>query len=280
MTAIVLMWIAIIRLSVFSTKLSAFALVCSHVLTELGRFLIALAFILLTFGCAIVCLRTQVHTEYKSVLGSMLALFAVTVGVYEKDYREFYDEEVLMVAVLAFIVASAIILMNLLIAQLNCSYEIVYADMVGFARMQRACLIVETLSACPKPTWVKFTKTLRLDKYLEFNEGDVGLAGGIQLKEAAGVNPTTQDAIMRFGGATDVELPWPEEHSDMQPTDRCERLSALLRQMGKQISKFNEGQAEAGQGRRRHAGSRIEERGRSKDSRGSVASSADEYTEF
>jgi hypothetical protein len=240
MFSVVCMWVAVIRLSVFSTKLSAFVLVCSHVLTEVGRFLIALVFVLLTFGCAITCLKSEVHEEYETVAQCVIALFSVTVGLYEKDYREFHNEQVLMFAVLSFIVVSAIILMNLLIAQLNCSYEVVYADMVGFARMERASLIVETLVTCPAVRWVTFAKSLRLDRFLEFNEGDVGLSGGLQVREPASLNPTVTDSVQRYGGSTSVELPWPEDRDVAVSIDRCERLGALLRTLNKELTKVHE----------------------------------------
>ena len=55
--------------------------------------------------------------------------------------------------------------------------------------------------------------SLRFDQLLEFDEGDVGLGGGIQIKEAANLNPTSDDIIQRFGGTSSPEMQWPEEES-------------------------------------------------------------------
>merc|ERR1719424_492214 len=112
------LWLLVIDLSVFSTKLSAFVLVCGHVLQEVGRFMVALIFLLLTFASAISVLKTE-HEEFADVPSAMVSLFAVTVGIYEKDFREMNNEPVLLAAVFLFIAASAILLLNLLIAQLN-----------------------------------------------------------------------------------------------------------------------------------------------------------------
>ena len=53
--------------------------------------------------------------------------------------------------------------------------------------------------------------SLRFDQLLEFDEGDVGLGGGIQIKEAGNLNPTSDDIIQRFGGTSSPEMQWPEE---------------------------------------------------------------------
>ena len=45
----------------------------------------------------------------------------------------------------------------------------------------------------------------------EFNEGDVGVAGGIQVLEPASQHPTSVESIRRYGGSTAPSMPWPEE---------------------------------------------------------------------
>ena len=47
MLAMLLHWMLVINLAVFSPALSAFVLVCAHVLSGVGRFLIAAIFLLL-----------------------------------------------------------------------------------------------------------------------------------------------------------------------------------------------------------------------------------------
>ena len=53
--------------------------------------------------------------------------------------------------------------------------------------------------------------SLRFDQLLEFDEGDVGLGGGIQIKEPGNQNPTSDDIIQRYGGTSSPEMQWPEE---------------------------------------------------------------------
>ena len=73
----------------------------------------------------------------------------------------------------------------------------------------------------------------------EFNEGDVGVAGGIQVLEPASQHPTSVESIRRYGGSTAPTMPWPEEpgHSAfssrgsllrcLQPLIRCAGMRRL-----------------------------------------------------
>jgi hemoglobin-like flavoprotein len=262
MCAMASLWLLVIDMSVFSTKLSAFVLVCGHVLQEVGRFMVALIFLLLTFASAISVLKTE-HEEFADVPSAMVSLFAVTVGIYEKDFREMNNEPVLLAAVFLFIAASAILLLNLLIAQLNCSYEYVYADMVGFARMNRANLIVESLISCTEKTWNIFVTKLRMDEPLEFDEGDIGPPGGMQILESSSSNPVLVDMIRRFGGACSGDMPWPEDTAVLGDSeDKYAKMEALVNKALKKMAKGGGGQEEG------HEGSGFEDLGTSQDDEG------------
>lgn len=229
MAAMVLHWLLVINLSVFATKLAAFVLVIREVFGEVGKFMVAIIFILVTFSSAIASLRHEV-AEFRTLPKAANCLFATTVGIYEGDYREMLHQPALLAAVFMFITVSAILLINLLIAQLNCSYDYVYGDMVGFARLARGRLIVDSMVACPPTRFVKFVASLRFDQLLEFDEGDVGLGGGIQIKEPANQNPTSDDIIQRFGGTSSPDMQWPEEENE---SDRYARIKALIMQLRK-----------------------------------------------
>eukprot|EP00438_Fugacium_kawagutii_P023888 Skav233802 [mRNA] locus=scaffold780:551763:559938:- [translate_table: standard] len=61
------------------------------------------------------------------------------------------------------------------------------ADVLGFARLNRASLVVDAMASCPKSKWKSFISDLRLDEKREFDEGDLGLAGrdrGLRLATA------------------------------------------------------------------------------------------------
>merc|ERR1712060_1004951 len=95
-----------------------------------------------------------------------------------------------------------VFLLNLLIAQLNCSYQATYQNMLGYARLNRGKIVTETMTSLARWRWDSFLESLRLEERVEFGEGDMGLAGGIQVFEPASANITTVDMIRRFGGST------------------------------------------------------------------------------
>jgi len=235
MTAMFVHWLLLIDMAVFATKLSAFVLVVKHVLSEVGRFCVAMLFLLLTFSSAIVCLRHD-KAEFRDVPNAANCLFAITVGLYEGDFREYFDAPYLLAFVFLFVTVSVIILINLLIAQLNCSYEYVYADMLGFARLTRATLIVSILQSCPEERWTRFVAGLKFDQCVEFDEGDIGLAGAIQVKEPASLNPVLVDSINRYGGTCSPDMQWPAE-SGQDDDDRFERMERLMQNALKKLSK-------------------------------------------
>jgi len=70
--------------------------------------------------------------------------------------------------------------------------------------------------------WNRFLGSLCFEQPLEFNEGDIGLAGGIAITEPASVNPTSVDRIKRYGGTTSSEKPWPEEPEAVTDEERPE----------------------------------------------------------
>merc|ERR1719277_1877090 len=97
--------------------------------------------------------------------------------------------------------------------------------------------------------WQRFLSTLRLEERVEFGEGDLGLAGGIQVWEPAAANITTVDMIRRFGGSTSQAAQWPEEAGDDEDDqlDRIEKLvEKAIKRMGSTGEKAKGGMNSAG----------------------------------
>ena len=143
-----------------------------------------------------------------------------------------YDtiEDVLTVfaCVRDFILGTSFVLLNLLVAQLTCAYNVIFEDMVGYARLGRIDIIVETMPKVPSWTWDQFVASLRLDKPCEFGAGDLGLPGAVQIFEPASAHPINVDMIHRFGGTTSVTEPWPAD-AEEDDNDRFERLEKMIR---------------------------------------------------
>jgi len=241
MSGVVIHWFTLGELAVLSTQVSAFLLVCSHVMADVVQFLTALSFLILMFGSAITILCRECSTEagdFTDMANAMVSLFSVTLGFYEGDWRQLQEEPPLLLAIFIFVMCSSVLLLNLLIAQLNLSYEYVAQDMLGFARLHRASLIVEQMAACTKEKWEKTKESLKLDQPIEFDEGDLGISGGIPVPELASLNRCTRESIIRYGGSTSPEAPWPEDKThSANELSQLDRIEVAMLKTLKHISK-------------------------------------------
>merc|ERR1719482_2375008 len=155
-----------------------------------------------------------------------MALLQMVLRMYSSDkYERAADNVFIMLCVLVLLILCLIFLLNLLAAQLSCAYQAIYDDMVGFARLNRMKIIVETIATVKPARWKAFVQMLKFHRKLEFNEGDIGLPGGIATTEASSLNPLTVDMIRRFGGNTNPANPWPDDDDDQ--ADRFEMLEKL-----------------------------------------------------
>lgn len=67
------------------------------------------------------------------------------------------------------------------------------------------CLEVQTLAYTKPARWQHFVQSLHFQLPLEFNEGDVGMAGGLQVTEPQNLTVVATDRILRFGGSCSQE---------------------------------------------------------------------------
>jgi len=237
----------LVDLAVFSTRLSAFALMIIRVLSEVGLFLFALGFFLLAFACASSTLEHG-SQEFSGIPKSALSLLKVTFGMFDgESYDLLHDDEALLVSVFVYIIMTVVFLANLLIAQLNSAYQSTYQDMVGYARLNRGKTVVTCMPSISKRRWERVIDSIRLDEPCEFGEGDVGMPGGIQVMEPAGLNPTTVDMIRRYGGSTSTRARWPNEQTDPADEDRFARLEKIINKAMKRVTKRTKGSS-GGQG--------------------------------
>jgi len=241
MVAMAIHWLLLTDMAIFSTELSVFALVVAQVISEIGRLLVALGFLLFTFASAISVLQHG-YDDMQDLPNALVALFAVTLMLYEDDYRDFMGDPVLLLVVFIFVTASSILLLNLLVAQLNCSYDVIAKNMVGYARLTRAEVISETLETCSETKWRNFVEALDFDKPLEFNEGDLGLSGGIQTLEPSSQNVVVTDTIHRYGGSCAPDMPWQggeDLAGPVEEEDKFDRMEKLIAKTARRIKSAN-----------------------------------------
>jgi len=242
MFAMFLYYVLLIDLTIVSTRISSFVLVCVRMLSEVALSLGALAASILTFSSAASVLK-QTNSDFAGIHKGAFALLRMVMRAYDaKKYETLEEDPTLLVLVFFFLVVTVIFFLNMLIAQLSCAYRSVYEDMVGYARLERAEKTVEIMPSVSKTRWARFVDSLRLNKRLEFNQGDIGVAGGIKMGEAANIHPTTVDMIKRFGGSTSQEVQWPEDEEDANADDdRFERMEKLIQKALKRVTKSARG---------------------------------------
>ncbi|CAE8684014.1 unnamed protein product [Polarella glacialis] len=149
---------------------AAFVLVCRRVLPELGLFLLALAFLIVTFASSISALEHS-SGDFGNIPQGALSLLEIGLGMYPTSlYESVEAEPMLMVAVSCFIVIAIIFLLSLIVAQLNGAYMAVYTNMLGYARLNRGKVIYQTVAHVSSNHWSRFLAGLSLDQRLEFNE--------------------------------------------------------------------------------------------------------------
>eukprot|EP00933_Yihiella_yeosuensis_P048362 TRINITY_DN4449_c0_g1_i5.p1 TRINITY_DN4449_c0_g1~~TRINITY_DN4449_c0_g1_i5.p1 ORF type:complete len:708 (+),score=164.50 TRINITY_DN4449_c0_g1_i5:131-2125(+) len=230
MLAMILYWILMIDFTIFSTRVSSFVLVCMRVLSELFLFLGGGIFLMIMFASSTSTL-THKDKDFSGIPVGALSLMEMTLNMFGDEHFEMLQQEaILLAAVCCYVIGTSIFLINLLIGQLIGSYNAVYEDMAGFARLNRGKMIVSVLEQTSAKKWEAFRNDCNFDNRLEFNEGDVGLAGGVQVLEPANLNPTTIDMIKRFGGSTSPAVQWPEEEGagEGDDADKFERLEKLI----------------------------------------------------
>eukprot|EP00929_Paragymnodinium_shiwhaense_P033133 TRINITY_DN18251_c0_g1_i2.p1 TRINITY_DN18251_c0_g1~~TRINITY_DN18251_c0_g1_i2.p1 ORF type:complete len:1149 (-),score=288.60 TRINITY_DN18251_c0_g1_i2:196-3642(-) len=266
MFAMIVYYSMLVDLAVFQNRVSAYVLVCGRMLSEVLLFLIAMIFLLLTLGSAFSCLE-QDEKDFQTIQGSAMVLWEILLGMFDKEsFGGIHGEPVVLLGVYVYMIIALIFMLNLLTAQLTCSYDAIYADMVGYARLKRSRIIIETMPSVSARRWEKFKNSLRLDTPIEFNEGDVGIAGGIQVLEPATAHPTMTETIKRYGGTTSPEVQWPllEDSSELSE-DKYGKLEQLIKKAMEALAKTKA--LAAGRSGVRHT-----ERGSSGDTSSSVMS--------
>jgi len=278
MCSMFLYFMLLIDLAVLNNRVSAFVLVCQSMLSEVGLFLVALVGIILAFASALSCLEQDVK-KFRVLWEAVEILFEIVVNMASGTEWEAWREEwIVLAGAWIFLLTTVLFLIGVLIAQLSCAYDASYQDMVGFARLKRIKIIIEVLPQVGEKGFRRFMHSLRLDENLEYNEGDVGVSGGIQIKEAATLHPTTVDMIKRFGGTTSTSTAWPEDDSAIDDdTDRFERLEKAISRAMTRLAKGGSGhRAKGGVGSSMSGSGKQEESG-SNESGGSAADGEEDF---
>jgi len=226
-----------VDLAVVNNTVSAYVIMSGQVMVEVALFLLALGFVIVAWACSVEALFELNTQNFDNVADSMLSYLSNAFGLFNPtEYELIYRSGGwIYLLFILFIITVHIFLINLLIAQICSAHQAVYLDIIGYARMRRIISIYQTMPYVTSISWEKWITTLGLDERLEFNMGDIGLAGGMQVKEPANANITIVDSIRRFGGSTSPAVPWPQEEEDGDEQQGFERLEKLMQRVAKKV---------------------------------------------
>jgi len=233
--------ILIVEVGSISIKFSEYRVLCLHAMEQVLLCFGVVALTIFTFAFAISGMPREVAhlsniTDWENVgaiLSTLirLAFGAMDLGAIEETVME---SPLLIIVIIFFMMLVYSFFFNLLVSQFCGVYTSLAADIKGHARLARGEIIIETFKAVKLRRWNRFMDSLNLEQKVDFEQGDIGLAGGIKTYEPALAHPVAKDQIIRFGGRTEGHLPWPEKNLAEEHT--IERT--VQRTIQKSLQKF------------------------------------------
>ena len=233
--------ILIVEVGSISIKFSEYRVLCLHAMEQVLLCFGVVALTIFTFAFAISGMPREVAhlsniTDWENVgaiLSTLirLAFGAMDLGAIEETVME---SPLLIIVIIFFMMLVYSFFFNLLVSQFCGVYTSLAADIKGHARLARGEIIIETFKAVKLRRWNRFMDSLNLEQKVDFEQGDIGLAGGIKTFEPALAHPVAKDQIIRFGGRTEGHLPWPEKNLAEEHT--IERT--VQRTIQKSLQKF------------------------------------------
>lgn len=209
----------IVEVGSISIKFSEYRVLCLHAMEQALLCFGVVALTIFTFAFAISGMPHEVQhlsnvTDWENVgaiLSTLirLAFGAMDLGAIEETVME---SPLLIIVIIFFMMLVYSFFFNLLVSQFCGVYTSLAADIKGHARLARGEIIIETFKAVKLRRWNRFMDSLNLETKVDFEQGDIGLAGGIKTYEPALAHPVAKDQIVRFGGRTEGHLPWPEKN--------------------------------------------------------------------
>eukprot|EP00913_Durusdinium_trenchii_P010603 g9947.t1 len=162
--------------SSISIQISEYRVLCLRAVKQVMLCFGVITLAIFTFGFAITAMTREAEHEQLGELSNIA------------------DESPFLLIILAsFMLLVYSFFFNLLVSQFCGVYASLAADSEGHARLSRGDVILDTLKAVQMKRWKQFILSLSLDLRTDFDEGDIGLAGGVKVFEPAGANPKTQE---------------------------------------------------------------------------------------
>jgi hemoglobin-like flavoprotein len=213
-----LIWVLCLELWECSLELLQLRQRCQFVANHILCTLLTIILSLFTFACAMWVAEPKAgfgHRDflYSDVGSAFTTLFSALPGLMSVRLRD-YSPQMLIFYTL-FAVYSFLVLLRLLFGWVIVICIKTHQAMHEFAQMRKSATLVELDSRRTmvdrRKTWAK----LCFDDRIEFDEGDVGLTGGIQINRLITAkqmqhNRKIGDRVTRYATACGDRLPWPK----------------------------------------------------------------------
>lgn len=203
-----LMWAQLIQALVMSTRLAALTYVIGQLFGDVGRFIVLIGIVLFSFAAAMTALQEPGFEAFEVSAKTLLRVF---LNLEPPAEYPGVDSAGTILLIL-YAVITNVGLLSILIAQLALAYEHLSEDKAGYAKMNRAFVCVEVDSYIPMSYRLKIWNAFDFFKPIEFDHGDEGPEGGVQVMEAASVRASPKykpDRIIRCTGTASPHDPWP-----------------------------------------------------------------------
>ena len=188
-------------------SLSALVYAITRMTVDIARTLFVIFVVLLAFTAGVTAL--EMH-DFHGMGETGFTLLKATLYMEMPDLDG--EQPFGIFLIISYMVIVCIGILSILVAQLSLAYNEISRYKKGFAMMNQAYVCVEVESVLSLKYRKKIFTELGFQDALEFDNGDEGPPGGIQIKEPASVRAHPKycpDRIQRSTGSTNPADAWP-----------------------------------------------------------------------
>eukprot|EP00397_Hematodinium_sp_SG-2012_P002889 GEMP01002897.1.p1 GENE.GEMP01002897.1~~GEMP01002897.1.p1 ORF type:complete len:1183 (+),score=249.82 GEMP01002897.1:779-4327(+) len=229
---VALLWLLMFDWFSLEINLAQFKVRMNGVITDFFVVLLFGSCLFVGFACSMALsnldseqVDVSTNTQFARADEGVAYLFAAFTGNYNFDPNKFTGQ--MQFFFVLFSIFSVLFLTNLMSALFTTTTFLLNKDVEGLTYLDRAQEIVELESMCTIEKRHDIWFAMKFDQRIEFDEGDLGLNGGLQVSEPlCKHNGGKQvDRIQRFPGEASPKLPWPVDKGMAKTVD--EKLVGL-----------------------------------------------------
>jgi len=212
---------------------------------QFAIYLLSVVFMLVGFATSLLLSQGKDGSKsdkFDSFWNSFISLFASLVGIYEFNLQDFSGQ--MLFFWIVFCLAS-VFLMTRVLSSIMSTIAIEEESLVdGYAFLERAKLVIELESSCSLVSRQRFWDKMQMDAPVEFDAGDLGPSGGLQVQEHVGRDASERaadDRITRYPGQCDPGKEWPRIVNTTEKTSdqRLEKIAFVAEKIRKSIAELH-----------------------------------------